>query len=433
MAAPLGLRISGMAAAATPALGAAATGTLRLARNASKLRASAKRTASTGSVAAAAVRCFSSLPTVSAKPLATKKKVVVISGATGEVGKAITKESTKRNHTVIACSRNPGNKQSTELVTHQRTTEDQTTSPQSWLHILEPVADKADEVLFVNTIGGAVPPKGKTLSDINRAPVIAAAKASEYLAKCNPHKKVAFVHISTLAASVKRNTHPYSSIKEEVDQELMALCRYVSICVLRPGIIFNSIKPDGRIDMGHDYSPDQLAMLPFQPVFGSGLQMTQPVHAEDLATATVNASNLQSTGIINAVGPDKLSMVDMIRIFRDLKGKPTRPITIPYTLAHLLANYAPKGRFAPYSVSMFEQIDHGTSAIFSPTEFVQLLGKPPQSMHTAYMAKEGQKVMLSRPPLLAHSSEILGAFFSNPAMRADFLDLLLKPFKSSGS
>lgn len=359
-------------------------------------------------------------------------KILFITGSTGELGPGLLKRSLQRGYKVIACSRNPRfTSPNSDMLEFHKTTEEELIDKDYWASLIDSKVKKGKAnpklVSVINLIGAAVPPPGKTLEDINVKPPLAIHKGLQQYAENNQDVKSTFVHISSICATVLGDKHPYSAMRKSVDEQVTVKTDHVFSTVLRPGLVFNNMREGNMINMGHAYSPEQFATFPVHFVIGSGEQIQQPVWQDDLSDAIINATNATEDSIVDAVGPESMTQSEMFEFFVKLRGGVYRKVRIPYEFGHVIANYFPKGRIAPYSIAAFEALDRDEHKKPLPTEpFENLVGHRLSSMSDIYYIRSDEPIILSRPPVIEHIKEIFGTLLTNEDARREVFNATKK-------
>ena len=174
---------------------------------------------------------------------------MVVTGATGQMGPGLIEKAVESGFHIRACTRNPAKWQQTPYVSYVATPEEEITKAKFWQDFLEEQTDAFDEAVVVNLIGAADAPKGKTLEDINRRPVIAAMEATVKV-KDKSGKRFAFQHLSSTCASLVES-HPYAVLRRVVDEELKQIAQEngISFTAYRPCLIFNDLRLGKMVDM----------------------------------------------------------------------------------------------------------------------------------------------------------------------------------------
>jgi NADH dehydrogenase len=131
------------------------------------------------------------------------------------------------------------------------------------------------------------------------------------------------VHISILHPSID-SPYPYFRGKALVEQALAESgMRYA---VLRPSVLF-----DERGVLLNNIAW-LLRHLPVFAVGGSGTYRVRPTHVEDLAALAVAAAEWPDDRIIDAVGPERPTMLELVDQIRRAVGSRARVVRIPAPL-----------------------------------------------------------------------------------------------------
>lgn len=358
-----------------------------------------------------------------------------ITGATGEFAPGLMVLAMQKNIRIIACSRRERDSIDPKRLQWLQTKEEDITDPEMWLDALATHAGKSQRVSVVNLIGAAVPPKGKSLEDVNVKPVLAVHRALQDFADAYTEIDASMVHVSSICASVLGDDHDYSSMRKFVDESLTVDTDRVNAVVFRPGLVFNDLCEGNMVNMGHPYSPEQFATLPFHPVIGSGEQIQQPVHQGDLGEAIINATYATEDAIIDAVGPESMTQAEMFEFFVKLKGGTFRKIRIPYAFGHVMAKHFPMGRIAPYSIAAFEKLDDPEDQPFPVEPFQRYVGHELKSMSDVYLKVDGQEgpIILARPPVMRHIRQIAKKLILDQHARSDVIDAVRRDGLTIGS
>ena len=137
------------------------------------------------------------------------------------------------------------------------------------------------------------------------------------------------VHVSITHPSIT-SPYPYFRGKAEVERILAEVG--VSYAVLRPAILFGG---DGVLLNNMAWL---LRRLPVFAVGGRGDYRIRPVHIDDLARLSVAAGAARDVSVIDAVGPDRLAFVDLVRCIRDAVGSHSRIVRVPGAIMPLLSS-----------------------------------------------------------------------------------------------
>jgi NADH dehydrogenase len=128
------------------------------------------------------------------------------------------------------------------------------------------------------------------------------------------------VHISITHPSIE-SPDPYFRGKALAERAL-AECG-VSYGVARPGILFGD---DGVLVNNIAWL---LRHLPVFAVGGDGSYRIRPVHVEDLARLCVSLASERGDAIVNAVGPDRPTFLELVSTIRESVGSRARIVRVP--------------------------------------------------------------------------------------------------------
>jgi len=131
------------------------------------------------------------------------------------------------------------------------------------------------------------------------------------------------VHVSITNPSPD-SPYPYFRGKAAVEQALADLG--VSHAVLRPAILFGG---NGVLINNIAWL---LRRLPVFAVGGTGEYRIRPIHVGDLARLAVQAGGSADTRVIDAVGPERPTFLEMVQTIRDATGSRSRVIRVPGAL-----------------------------------------------------------------------------------------------------
>lgn len=124
------------------------------------------------------------------------------------------------------------------------------------------------------------------------------------------------VHVSITNPSIDSRLE-YFRGKAELEQALIA--SGLSYAILRPAVIF------GREDILINNIAWMLRRFPVFGVFGDGRYRLQPIYVDDLAQLAVEHGEQSENAVINAIGPETFTYVELARAIGGIIGK-RRPI-----------------------------------------------------------------------------------------------------------
>lgn len=154
--------------------------------------------------------------------------------------------------------------------------------------------------------------------------------------------------------------------------------------------------------------------------------MHQPVYVGDLVQALFNGMEANQNCVINAVGPEQMTQESMVKFFLDLAGKPFKPVKIPYEICEVMAKHFPKGRLAPYAVSLLKHMERNTPEPLSKDPFETIVGKQLTTISHIYERSENKNFKFPKSPIFEHMQEILRAILIIPEARRDFFKMSTK-------
>lgn len=365
-------------------------------------------------------------------------KIAVISGAGGKTAQTPILKLREEGYKIIALTGSEGNeKHNSEFVQYVKIDRNQLDSRDYVVGSVKYGLDKlnistCEKIVGVNLIGGSIAPSVKELSRMNfDIPMVFFESVSQVggdVAGCT-----SLLQISSIAATINGDSDcTYAGLKKKTDEYLLGLSLQGGrAIVLRPGIILPNPTLDGRVNMGHDYSPEQFCNWKFLPIIGSGKQVQQPVGEECLYLAGINAleSDEMEGIIVNAVGPSTMTQKQLFAFFNP---RAKYFVHIPKELAMELANNVPLGRLAPYSAKMFAVLDEDESKNIpiEANDFNRLLNGTPKAIHEVY---DPNKTIVGRKAPIAKHCSMIGQYIltTNPLSSVKFIGNLGRHFSSA--
>jgi NADH dehydrogenase len=128
------------------------------------------------------------------------------------------------------------------------------------------------------------------------------------------------IHISVTNASLDSDLPYYHG---KAVQEKMLAEAGVDYAIVRPTLVF------GKEDILVNNIAWLIRKFPFFPIFGGGDYHLQPVFVEDLARIAVGQIKGESSVTLDAIGPEKYSFLEFIRLLADKLGRNTRLVHLP--------------------------------------------------------------------------------------------------------
>lgn len=292
---------------------------------------------------------------------------VMVTGATGLIGAAITDALIRRGHDVVPAIREP------------------VRAARRWPGRRAVAVDFASDVhaadwiprlvgfdAVVNAAGIFREHGGSTFHAVHEAAPKALFEA------CMASRVGRVVQISALGADARAESAFHLS-KRAADQALLSMP--LDACVVRPSLVFS---PRGASTRGFL----ALASLPWMPLPAGGEQRVQPLHLDDLVDAVValvEAERVPRT--LDAVGPAALSLRGYLSTLRaQLELPPSRVVGLPVGWMQAGARLLQRGRrqgFATDALRMLARGNIGSAAAIS-----DVLGHPPRD--AAHFIAPGQ-------------------------------------------
>jgi uncharacterized protein YbjT (DUF2867 family) len=295
---------------------------------------------------------------------------VLLTGANGFIGSAITALLLEHGHAVVAAVRHP-DKFTRRFPRAAAFAADMNhmTAAADW----QPHVAGVDAV--INCAGALHDRHGQSLQAIHTDAPIALFNA----AAAAGLRKI----IQISAFSVGAPT-AYAASKRAADEALMALnCDWV---VLRPSIVYGAGAYGGTAMLR------ALAAAPLAiPVIGKGDQTATPIHVDDLAATVANCLETPSCDrqVIAPGGPQTLTLGEMCRIYRQWLGLAPAPfLHVPHALVRLAANLGDRIGNGPITTTSLAQLDHGNAV--DSAAFTAATGVVPRAMVEALTATPAQ-------------------------------------------
>ena len=256
---------------------------------------------------------------------------VLVTGATGFLGRHVVQHLLETNHEVRVMVRSPGS----ESVLQTPPTDvcyGNVTDPDALAEACRGISEVIHLVAVIR--GGS-----RQFDAINRqgtANVVAAAREAGSVRR--------FVHLSAVgAANVPRLRYLHSKWLGEQE-------------VVNGGLPYAIIRPSLIFGPGDEFTNAIAALvrsLPITPVIGSGNNRLQPIHVEDVARCvTLSLSgNIRGNRIVEIGGPEQLSYNEIIRTVARVMGRrrllvnvPLWKMRLPIALMEMLTPRAPINR-----------------------------------------------------------------------------------------
>ena len=256
---------------------------------------------------------------------------VLVTGATGFLGRHVVQQLLETNHEVRVMVRSPGS----ESVLQTPPTDvcyGNVTDPDA---LAEACRGISEVIHLVAVIRGG-PRQFDAINRQGAANVVAAAREAGSVRR--------FVHLSAVgAANVPRLRYLHSKWLGEQE-------------VVNGGLPYAIIRPSLIFGPGDEFTNAIAALvrsLPITPVIGSGNNRLQPIHVEDVARCvTLSLSgNIRGNRTVEIGGPEQLSYNEIIRAVARVMGRrrllvnvPLWKMRLPIALMEMLTPRAPINR-----------------------------------------------------------------------------------------
>lgn len=292
---------------------------------------------------------------------------ILLTGASGFIGRHILPALEQQNHKVTACCRDPDKlffkSAGTRIVPLDYLA---MTDESAWLPYLQDI----DAV--INCVGIIAESPGQTFQRLHERAPVALFRAADQAGV----KKI--IQISALGADASAQS-AYHLSKKAADDALRSLD--LDWYVLQPSIVYG----DGAQSMALFQA---LAALPVQPVIDGGRQLLQPVHVGDVADTVSQCLKPEASARLTLalVGPEAIGFGRLLeQLRRRLGKKPAPTISLPGKLAQHSVFI---GRWLGEPVCNADNIamlQRGNTADAGPVE--SFLGRPTHSLEQQLLLK----------------------------------------------
>lgn len=236
---------------------------------------------------------------------------IVVTGGTGFIGRAITRELRRRGHDVVAASR------------HGEVSID-VNDPDSLVKAFDGAAAVVNAVQFTN-YPVEDRRRGLTFDAVDRAGTERQVRAAADAGVSR------FLYVSGAGADPGGPRHWYrakgqaeSAIRAQTDDHF----------ILRPSWVY------GPEDASLNRFVPIARRVSVLPVVGSGAQQLEPVFVGDVAWAFGEAVDQGTTGTFEIGGPERLSMDDVERTLAEVLGRRSRLVHVPAGLVRAVGRVA---------------------------------------------------------------------------------------------
>ena len=253
-----------------------------------------------------------------------KAKNCLIFGGSGQIGSFLIRKLTKNNIKVTVVTRNA----------HQKGLKIKTQGNAGYIDVKEAniYEEKKIETLFkdadfcINLIGILYEKKkGNTFKNIHTVFPTILAKL------CKKYNLNHFIHVSALGINEATDSK-YAISKLQGEHDILS--NFPKSTILRPSIVFSN---------SDNFSTQFMTLLnrlPIFPLYYSGKTKFMPIHCSDLTDIIFHIlSNGSDSQIIECIGPEILSLKDILEILLDLINKKRLLIPFPLPVAKFSAKF----------------------------------------------------------------------------------------------
>ncbi len=232
----------------------------------------------------------------------TSGQLDLVTGAFGNTGAAIAERLRQRGRQVRTLTNHPPG------------------DPPEWIDV-RPFADRADDLApsfegvstFYNTFW-------MRTGDDRGAYDAAVARSLALIEAAERAGVQRIVHLSVIKPSLD-SPFPYFRAKAQVEEALAS--SGVEASIVRPALIFG-----GRSPLLNNLAWI-LRRAPIFGIAGDGRYRVRPVHLDDVADLCVGAGERSDTTTIDAVGPERPTYEELVRLVRDAVGSRSRLVHLP--------------------------------------------------------------------------------------------------------
>ena len=252
------------------------------------------------------------------------EKNCLIFGGSGQIGRNLIRKLAKNNYKITVVTRN----------IHQKSYIIKTQANAGYIDIVESniFDEKRISKIFenvnicINLVGILFEKKkGNTFKNIHSVfPSLLAKMSKKYGLK-------QFIHLSALGINQATDSK-YATSKLEGEENILK--NFPNATILRPSVVYSS---DDNFTTNF---MSLLQILPLFPLYYQGKTKFMPIHCSDLTDVIYRViSKKINSNIIECVGPETISLKEIINQLLDLIGKKRILLNMPLTLAKFTASF----------------------------------------------------------------------------------------------
>ncbi len=253
-----------------------------------------------------------------------KEKNCLIFGGSGQIGRNIIRKLAKNNYRITVITRN----------IHQKSYIIKTQANAGYIDIIESnifdekkinkVFENVD--ICINLVGILYEKKrGDTFKNIHSVFPSLLAKL------CKKYNLKQFIHLSALGINQATDSK-YAQSKLEGEESILK--NFPNATILRPSVVYS-----GDDNFTTNFMT-LLNILPLFPLYYAGKTKFMPIHCSDLTDIIYNViSKKLNSNIIECVGPETITLKEIIKTLLILIGKKRFLINMPLPLANFTASF----------------------------------------------------------------------------------------------
>ncbi len=252
-----------------------------------------------------------------------KQKEILLLGATGQIGRNLIRELSKKNYKITAVTRN----------IHTAGYILKTQANPGYLEIVELKNFNLDKIeqlvrnskICINLIGILNEKKKDEFKLIHSdLPALLSKKANEF-------KLEKFIHLSALGIE-KAKDSKYAESKLEGEKRIKK--NFSKSIIIKPSIVYSV---DDKFTTKF---MSLLSILPLMPLYYNGKTKFSPIHVTDLVNVIINLiESNENDLVLECIGPEEISFKEIIQKLLKSIGKKRILLPVPLLLAKFTAKF----------------------------------------------------------------------------------------------
>ena len=252
-----------------------------------------------------------------------KQKEILLLGATGQIGRNLIRELSKKNYKITAVTRN----------IHTAGYILKTQANPGYLEIVELKNFNLDKIeqlvrkskICINLIGILNEKKKNEFKLIHSdLPALLSKKANEF-------KLEKFIHLSALGIE-KAKDSKYAESKLEGEKRIKK--NFNKSIIIKPSIVYSV---DDKFTTKF---MSLLSILPLMPLYYNGKTKFSPIHVTDLVNVIINLiESNENNLVLECIGPEEISFKEIIQKLLKSIGKKRILLPMPLLLAKFTAKF----------------------------------------------------------------------------------------------